>query len=258
MSSPAKEAFKIDEYVLHHVINSHEWHLPFLPPIHLPSFLSLHAVMLLLCAAFLILIFCVLYNRKQRTPTGFTNALEALVEYIYKEIAVTILGKEDALKFTPLLCTFFFFILGLNLIGMVPLFSTATSNINVTAALAFVTLFIMTIGTIMRNGIGGFCKALTPSGVPIFILPGIFLLEFLGIFIKAFALMVRLFANMLAGHMVILLLLGLLVMYGAYALPAVVLAVAISALELFVAFLQAYIFTLLSAVFISQMHHPEH
>jgi F-type H+-transporting ATPase subunit a len=257
MSSPGTEAFKIDEYVLHHVVNSHEWRLPGIT-ITLPSFISLHALMLIFCAVLLIVIFCFIYKKEQRVPTGFTNALEALVEYVYKEIAIPILGKGDALKFSPLLCTFFFFILGLNLIGMVPLFATATSNVNVTCALASVTLFLMTVGTIMRNGISGFFKALTPSGVPILILPGIVFLEFLGIFIKAFALMVRLFANMLAGHMVILLLLGLLILYGVYALPSLILAVAISALELFVAFLQAYIFTLLSAVFISQMHHPEH
>ena len=141
---------------------------------------------------------------------------------------------------------------------MIPVFSTATANINVTGALASIIFLLLTIGTILRNGFGGFIKALSPAGVPIFVLPIIFLLEVIGILIKPGALMIRLFANMLAGHMVILSLLGLVVMLGALALPAVVLAVGVSALEIFVAFLQAYIFTLLSAVFIGQMYHPEH
>ncbi len=259
MSQPtAHEPFQIDQYMMHHVLNSQEWHIPFLPTIHLPKYLSLHGVMVLLCAALLIVLFCLIYDKKRRVPTGLTNALEAVVQFIRDEIAIRNLGEEDGNRFTPLLCTFFFFILGLNLLGMIPIFSTATANVNVTGALAFFIFLFLTIGTIVRNGIGGFAKALSPSGVPIFILPIIFLLELIGILIKPSALMIRLFANMLAGHMVILSLLGLVVMLGAFALPVVVLAVGVSALEVFVAFLQAYIFTLLSAVFIGQMYHPEH
>jgi F-type H+-transporting ATPase subunit a len=252
------EPFQIDQYIMHHVLNSKEWHIPGLPTIHLPGFLSLHGVMVLICAGLLIIVFCFLYDKKARVPSGITNALEAVVQFIRDEIAIRNLGEEDGIKFTPLLCTFFFFILGLNLIGMIPVFSTATANINVTGALASIIFLLLTIGTILRNGFGGFIKALSPAGVPIFVLPIIFLLEVIGILIKPGALMIRLFANMLAGHMVILSLLGLVVMLGALALPAVVLAVGVSALEIFVAFLQAYIFTLLSAVFIGQMYHPEH
>ncbi len=254
----AHELFKIDDYIMQHVLNSNEWHVPFLPPIHLPPILSLHAVMVILCAALLVFLFCFIYKKNERVPTGMTNALEAFVQFIRDEIAIPSLGKDDGMKLTPLLCTFFFFILSLNLIGLIPMFATATANINVTGALAFITFFLITVGAMYKNGIAGFFKALIPSGVPAPILILIFPLELVGIFIKSFALMIRLFANMLAGHMVILSLLGLVVMLGAYALPAVVLAVAVSALEVFVAFLQAYIFTLLSAVFIGQMHHPEH
>lgn len=254
----ASGPFKIDEYVMHHVTNSHEWKIPFLPPIELPSFLSLHAVMLIICAVVLLVLFLVVYKRNQRVPTGMTNALEAFVQFIRDDIAIPSLGEKDGVHFTPLLCTFFFFILGLNLIGMVPLFATATANINVTFALSFIVLMLLIFGTMFRNGVGGFFHALIPAGVPILILPVIVVLEFMGVFIKATALTVRLFANMLAGHMVILTLLGLVVMYGLVALPALALVVAISALELFVAFLQAYVFTLLSAVFIGQMYHPEH
>ncbi|MBL8013394.1 MAG: F0F1 ATP synthase subunit A [Candidatus Omnitrophica bacterium] len=239
-------------------MNSHEWHIPFLPPVKLPVFLSLHALMIVIWSVLLLIVFLILYRKNQRVPTGITNALEAFVQFIRDDIAVPSLGQKDGVHYTPLLCTFFFFILGLNLIGMIPLFATATANINVTFALSFIVLLFLTVGTMLRNGIGGFFHALTPAGVPILILPIIVALELLGVFIKATALTVRLFANMLAGHMVILTLLGLIVMYGLIALPALALAVAISALEVFVAFLQAYIFTLLSAAFIGQMYHPDH
>ena len=159
---------------------------------------------------------------------------------------------------TPLFCTFFFFILGMNLMGMIPLFATATANVNVTFGLAFVTLCFMVFGAIYKNGFVGFLKAFIPSGVPAPILILLFPIEFLGLFIKAFALTIRLFANMLAGHIVILSLLGLVILMGLGALPAVALAVFIDLLEVLVVFLQAYIFTLLSAMFIGQMYHPEH
>ncbi|MBF0489045.1 MAG: F0F1 ATP synthase subunit A [Candidatus Omnitrophica bacterium] len=251
-------SFQLDQYILRHVMDSHEWHLPFLPPVQLPTFLSLHSLMVILCAVILLVLFCVFYRKNDRVPTGITNLLEVFVQFVRDEIAIPSLGEEDGQKLTPLFCTFFFFILGLNLMGQIPIFSTATANIGVTAPLALITFFLMTFGAIQKNGFGGFLKAFMPAGVPKLIMPFIFFLELLGVFIKTFALMVRLFANMLAGHMVVLALLGLVVLFGAWALPAIVLAVGISLLEILVVFLQAYIFVLLSAVFIGQMYHPEH
>lgn len=250
--------FNLEEYIMHHVLNSQEWRLPFLPVIQLPEFLSLHGLMLLICAAILITLFCVLYNHKRDVPTGLTNLLESFVVFIRDEIAVSCLGKEDGRRMTPLFCTFFFFILSLNLMGLVPIFSTATANINVTAGLAFITLNFMIFGAIYKNGLRGFLSALTPSGVPVPILILLVPIEILGLFIKASALTIRLFANMLAGHIVIFALLGLIVVLGAVALPAIGMAVFIYLLEVLVAFLQAYIFTLLSAMFIGQMYHPHH
>jgi len=196
--------------------------------------------------------------KKKRVPTGITNFLELFVIFIRDEIAVNALGKEDGRKMTPLFCTFFFFILILNLMGLIPIFVTATANINVTAGLALITLSFMIFGAIYKNGVSGFLKAVTPSGVPIPILILLVPIEVLGLFIKAFALTIRLFANMLAGHIVILSLLGLIVLMGFAALPAVLLALFINLLEIFIALLQAYIFTLLSAMFIGQTYHPEH
>jgi F-type H+-transporting ATPase subunit a len=253
-----KAPFKLEEYVIEHMRDSNEWHLPFLPPVHLPSFLSLHGLMLIICSALLIVLFCFVYKKNQRVPEGLTNLLEAFVLFIRDQIAVKNFGEEDGRRMTPLFCTFFFFILGLNLMGMVPLFVTATANPNITGALAVVVLMFMVFGAIYKNGLKGFWRALAPAGVPG---PVLFLLvpiEFIGLFIKAFSLTVRLFANMLGGHIVIFSLLGLIVLFGLSALPSLILAVFIGLLEIFVAFLQAYIFTVLSATFIGQMYRPEH
>ncbi len=250
--------FNLDHYLKEHLLNSNEWHLPFLPPIPIPGFLTLHGLFLILVSFLLIIIFVVFYDKKTRVPHGITNLLEAVVVFIRDEIAINFLGEEDGKRFTPLLCTFFFFILFLNLLGLLPGFPAVTANINVTAALALVTFGVMTIGAILRNGVGGFFKAFAPAGVPwpilIFLVP----LEIFGVFVKTFALMIRLFANMLAGHIMIFSILSFVVIFGWIALPSVIFAIGISLLEVMIALLQAYIFTLLSAIFIGQMYHPQH
>lgn len=250
--------FSLDQYIMHHVMDSKEWHIPFLPVIHLPDFISLHAAMLLVCSGILILLFCFIYDKANPVPKGWTNLLELLIIFIRDDISIASLGQKDGRRLTPLFCTYFFFILGLNLMGLIPVFSTATANISVTGALAATTLSVMIFGTIMKNGVKGFFKAIIPSGVPIPVLIILVPIEFIGLFIKAFALTVRLFANMMAGHIAILALFGLIVLMGYVALPAIILALFIYVLEIFVCFLQAYIFTLLSAMFIGQMFHPEH
>jgi len=215
--------------------------------------------MLLICALFLILLFGVVYNKRARVPHGVTNLLEIFVLFIRDEISIACLGEKDGRKMTPLFCTFFFLILGLNLMGMIPIFSSATANFNTTGGLALVTLFFMVFGAIYKNGFKGFLHAMIPSGLPIPILFILVPLEFLGLFIKAFALTIRLFANMLAGHIVILSLLGLVILLGwATLLLMLPMTLFISLLEVFVAFLQAYVFTILSAMFISQIYHPAH
>lgn len=252
------ESFELQEYIMHHMQDAHVWHLPFLPPIQLPSFLSLHVVMQILCGFFLIWIFCFLYNKKTYVPTGLTNLLEVFVVFIRDDIAIKNLGEEDGRRMTPMFCTFFFFILVLNLMGLVPIFVTATANVNITGALALITFSFMVFGAIYKNGLKGFWQALTPPGVPWPLLILLIPTELVSLLIKTFALMIRLSANMLGGHIVIFCLLGLVVILGAKALPSIILAIFVSLLEVFVAFLQAYIFTLLSATFIGQMYRPQH
>lgn len=159
---------------------------------------------------------------------------------------------------TPLFCSFFVFILVLNLLGLVPCFYTATANVSVTGALAAVTLGFMIVGAMFRYGPIGFVRGFIPHGVPWPVLIVLVPIEIFGLFVKAFALTIRLFANELAGHLVGFFLLGLIVIFGMKALPAMLMGLGIFLLEVFVAFLQAYIFTLLSAIFISQRFHPEH
>jgi F-type H+-transporting ATPase subunit a len=254
----ADKSQALEQYISHHMVDGHEWTL--LPGVHLPlpPFLSLHGTMVLLTALFLLILFGALYRRQDAVPRGLTNVLELLVAFVRDQIAVPSLGEEDGKRLTPLFCTFFFFILGMNLLGLVPLFATATSNVNVTGALAAVTLVFMIGGAVYKNGPVGFVKSFIPHGVPWPVLLILVPVEFAGVFIKAGALTIRLFANMLAGHIIIFSLLGLLVVYGWVAFPAVALALGIFLLELFVCFLQTYIFTLLSAMFMGQLWHPAH
>ncbi len=251
-------SFDLNEYIMHHVTNSKVWHVPFFPPLNLPGFLTVHSLMLLLGSIFLLIIFLFLYRKHQRVPTGLTNALEAIVMFIRDDIAIPNLGPKDGVLFTPMLCSLFFFILMLNLMGLIPIFSTATANINVTGPLAFLIFVLLVFGTLLRNGVKGMWHALIPSALPAWLIPFFLIIEVFSILVRSAALMIRLFANMLAGHMVILSFLGLVVLFGWIALPAVFIAIFIYCLELFIALLQAYIFILLSAVFIGQMYHPEH
>lgn len=245
------------DYVMSHVMDAKYWALPFVK-IYLPDWITLHGVMLILGAVILITTFALVFRKPQPVPSGFANLLELLVKFVRDQISIANLGEEDGRKMAPLFCTFFFFVLTLNLMGLVPLFSTATGNVSVTGGLALVTLAVMIGGAIYKNGVGGFVSAFVPHGVPWPILIVLIPIEFLGMFIKAFALTIRLFANMFAGHVVIFSLLGLVVIYGAAAIPAIGLALAIYVLEILVCFLQAYVFTLLSAMFIAQVHHPAH
>ena len=247
----------VQAFVQHHVSDSHTITLPY-AHLELPLFLSLHAFMLLLASGILIFLFGVLYRRGNAVPTGITNLLEMLVVFVRDEISVRYLGEKDGRKLAPLFCSFFFFILTLNLLGLVPGFASATGNLSVTCTLALVTFCFMVFGAIIKVGLCGFIKGLVPSGVPLPLALLIFPLEVVSVAIKTGALMIRLFANMLAGHMALFLLVGMLVIFGAWALPVMLMVLFVYILELFVAVLQAYIFTLLSAIFIGQRYHPEH
>ena len=190
MSQPAGE-FSLEEYILSHVQNGYQWHLPFLPTIELPPWLSLHALIMMIGTSGLLVLFTKVYRHNEKVPRGVTNALEAIVLFIRDKIAVPNLGDDDGRKFTPFLCTLFFFILILNTMSMIPIFPAATGNINVTAALALIIFTFMTAGAIGRKGVGGFLKSFILPGIPWPLLIIIVPLEVLGLFTRTFALAIR-------------------------------------------------------------------
>jgi F-type H+-transporting ATPase subunit a len=218
--------------------------------------LTKHSFMLLVGGAVLVLLFAFGADRdpSQPVPHGpIQNLLELLVVFVRNEIAIPNIGRKEGPRYTPYLLSIFFFILTLNLLGLVPWASTATGNLGVTAALALCTFILTQVAGIRAAGFRGYLAHLTggtPWAIWIIMIP----VELLGLFTKPFALTLRLFANMLAGHIVLFSLLGLIFIIGhpAVAVAAVPFAIFIYLLELFVAFLQAYIFTMLSALFIGQ------
>jgi F-type H+-transporting ATPase subunit a len=199
-------------------------------------------------------------------PRGIGAAVEGLVLFIRDDVAEPNIGHGDGRRFTPLLCSFFFFILVAALVGLLPFSATSTGNIAVTLALAIVSFMAQQWAGISKYGVFGHFHNLVPPGLPVWLLPIMIPVEILSMFTKPFALTVRLFANMLAGHMVITTLLLLIPLMGqlnpfagiAMSPVSIVLAVFIMLLEVLVAFIQAYIFTLLSAIFIGMYAHPAH
>lgn len=216
--------------------------------------LTKHTVFLFLTAVLLIVALLVGANRNknQLVPRGASqNLFEMLVVFVRDELAIKNIGPEEGPRYTPFLLSAFFFILFCNLIGLFPWSATPTGNLAVTCALALFTFVITQIAGIRAAGLGGYLKHLT-GGVHWLLWPIMVPVEILGLFTKPFALTVRLFANMLAGHIVIFFLLGLIfIMESAVvSVIAVPFAFGIYLLELFVAFVQAYVFAMLSALFI--------
>ena len=255
------------EVLMHHVLDG-----------PLFGFSSKHLVFLFVVSAIVLVITrLAVASYKKGRPSGIGSAVETFVLFIRDEIAEPNIGHDGG-KFVPLLCSFFFFILASALLGLVPIPNrdssgewsiggiTSTGNLAVTAGLAFVSFLAQQYAGISKYGIVHHLKNLVPPGIPAFLLPIIIVVEVFSVFTKPFALLVRLFANMLAGHLVITALLLLIPIlakvstaFGVAVIPlSIGLALFISVLELLVAFIQAYIFTLLSAIFIGMYAHPAH
>jgi len=252
-----------------------EYELPHWNPIHIGRFAldispTRHVVMLWIAATLCIvttLLALRAHNRRTRegkAPSGFGNGLEALVLYLRNEVILPNVGPHGN-GYVPYLLTLFFFILFANLLGLVPYGSTATGNISVTATLAIITFIVIELAGMKAQG-----KAYINTiifwphdmslGMKLFISPILTPIELVGKLTKPFALAIRLFANMTAGHVVLLALVSLIFTFGSWLLVPVpiLMALGISVLELFVAFLQAFIFTLLSTVFIGLIREGAH
>ncbi|MEW6508026.1 MAG: F0F1 ATP synthase subunit A [Bacteroidota bacterium] len=256
-------------WIMHHVLDARELDLTPFGIIHLPQFhlfgmdlsITKHVVFMWIAVLLLVLAFIAARKSYQKSliPRGITNLLEVLIVFVRDEIAKPTIGHGFE-KFLPYLLTCFFFILTCNFLGLIPWGSTATSNISVTATLATISFFVIQIGGIMKNGFFGYFKGLIPHGIPFWLLPIMFVVELLGLFTKPFALAIRLFANMTAGHIVIMALLGLIFILRTYFVVPVSISFAlfIFLLEILVALIQAYIFTMLSSLFIGMAYHQEH
>ena len=249
--------------------------LPHWAPIHLgPLTLDIsptkHVVMLFI-AATLCLVTLLLaaraHKRQHATGThskGFANGIEALVLYIRQEVVLPNVGHHGE-RYAPFILSLFFFILFANLLGLIPYGSTATGNIAVTGTLAIITFVMVEVAGMRALG-KGYLKTIVywPSDQP-FIMKALLTplmtpLELAGKFTKPVALAIRLFANMTAGHIVVLALIELIFTFGSYAIAPLplLMALAIMVLEVFIAFLQAYVFALLSSVFIGLIREGAH
>jgi F-type H+-transporting ATPase subunit a len=235
------------------------------------------------------------YLRQDRLiPSGFMSALEIVVEFVRDGIVEPNVGRKWVNSWTPLLLTFAVFILAANAIGLIPIFdvlslinhsvlhlpeesfmarvlhggTTATGNYNVTAALATITFFAIVIAGARAHGFVQHWKNLVPHGLPLPVTLMLIPIEIMGMFVRPFALTMRLAANMTGGHIAILAILSFVFIFTELSgqvlvgvgigIPSVVLAVLLSALEIIVVAVQAYVFTLLTAVFIGMAIHAHH
>ena len=229
-----------------------------------------HVVMLLVAALLCCIVLIgaarshVAHTHELGRPKGFAAGIESVVLYIRSEVGIRNLGPHGE-GYAPFIMALFFFILFANLLGLIPFGSTATGNVSVTAALALVTFVVVELAGIRAQGLGYLGTIFYwNKDLPIAVRIPMFIImtpiEVVGKLAKPFALTIRLFANMTAGHIVVLALIGLIFAFKSYVLGTapLLMAVAIMMLELFVAFLQAFIFTLLSSVFIGQIREAHH
>ncbi|HSL70909.1 MAG TPA: F0F1 ATP synthase subunit A [Longimicrobiales bacterium] len=285
-AAPAEaEPFDIKEMILHHLADSPKWEGPFglelgwqFAPIHLGpitlDFSITKHVLFMMISAVLVAIIVIWAGRDAkrqhmsgavRGPRGTTNVVEAFILFLRDEVALRNIGHGGE-RYVPYVVTVFFFILFCNLLGLLPWGASPTGNISVTATLALLTFIIVEVSGMGALGAGGYARTIfyVPPGLPAWMKPIMLVIftpvEIIGKLTKPFALTIRLYANMTAGHAVVLAFTGMLVLAGIagtiYIAPApILMAIGILVLEIFVAFLQAYIFAMLSSVFIGLIRH---
>ena len=274
-----QQAPDIGKMILEHTADSHVIELPFGREIHLPEgwFIpgtsldvspTKHVVYMILAAVLVFLTIRIAGRqvaRRQKEgkgPRGFGAAVEAMVLFVRDDVAIANIGHGGA-KFVPFIETLFFFILYCNLLGLIPWGATPTGNLAVTGALALLAFLVIEISGFFALGPKGYLKTIVmvPAGMTGIgaVLMAVIMtpVELIGKIVKPFALCLRLFANMTAGHFVILSLLGLIFLFANWFIAGgtVAFVLFMMCLELLVAFLQAYIFALLTSVFIGLMQH---
>lgn len=242
---------------LHHFHLHSIIHLPHIGPID-PS-INIAVISMWVATALVFVLFFMASRKVSLVPKGIQNFVEVIVQFVRDDIVLTMMGKEG-LPYLPFILTLFMFIWFSNLIGLVPGFFTPTSNIFVTGTLAVMVFFVTHIIGIVKHGPFKYFKGWVPHGVPKALAPALFIIEIPSAFAKPFSLAVRLFANMLAGHIALLIFLSLIIQFKSLIIaPAPVLgATIILTLELLFTSLQAYIFAMLSALYISDAVHGGH
>lgn len=230
-----------------------------------------HMLVITIAGVLMMLLIPLFARRAQLIPRGFYNVIETICVFIREDVARPFL-KDRTDSYVGYLWTMFFFILTMNLLGMTPLDKMVflffkvphiggapTANLFVTAALATFAFFLFHIAGIKEKGFVKYFATLAPP-VPWPLMPFMFLMELISSFVRLFSLAIRLFANILAGHILLAVLLGFIMMFKTYLVvgPSILATTLMSLLEIFVAFLQAYIFTFLTTIFIGFAISEEH
>ncbi|MBQ9873985.1 MAG: F0F1 ATP synthase subunit A [Thermoguttaceae bacterium] len=265
------------EELREHVSDASSYHLPdFIGHFDLPSIGSFALTKCMVVECFAALLAIALFvplaaKMKSGKPVRgrLWNLLEATLLYLRNEVIVPSIGKKDADRFAPFLWTLFFFILFCNLAGLIPWFGASpTGSLATTAVLSLFVFLVLICSGMKKFGIVGFWLGQVPEMdlpfvLAIFLKPMLFVIEVVGMIIKHVVLAVRLLANMFAGHLVIAVIMGFIsavaggsaLLWGGVAFASVLLSVALNMLELFVAFLQAYIFMFLASIYIGMAQH---
>ena len=243
----------IARILLDHVLDGDRWQIiPGVPALQLPAGLTTHLIMVWMAVVLVGGAFLLAFRKPGVKVHGLANALELVVVFVRDDVVYPIMGEKRGERWLPFFATLFLFLLAVNYLGMIPALRAATGNINVTTALAVMVFIIIVTTGLMRLGPVQFLKNMYPSGIVLPLGLFVWLMEFIGLFIKSFVLSLRLFANMVAGHLVVPALLAMIFILSPWfcsiSLP---LAVFVYLLEFLIALIQALVFTLLSCIFIS-------
>jgi len=257
-----------------HVVDTRDWEIIDGITIHLPYPLSKFVVLELIAAGLILAIYIPLARRAEHGEPmrgWFWNAFESLLTFIRDRVVKPTIGEHDADRFVPYLWTVFLFVLFCNLLGILPFMGSPTASLAVTGVLALTAFIAIHFSAIRKMGFGRYARSHyphieAPFGLGPVIATMVVGIEVFGHFIKAFVLAVRLFANLFAGHLVLAFILTFIVMarntnwalLGMISVGSVLMVVALSLLEIFIAFLQAFIFTYLTAIFIGMALHSQH
>lgn len=263
----------VGDFIIHEVADNTEY--PFVSfPINIGDFsytfkITKHMIILtlvaIICMSMILYLAHKLKNPFKR-PTLFQNILEIIIEYLDKNVLGVTLGAKGR-EYLPFCLTMFFFILIANFVGLIPavvklptengayayIAGAITANLSITGALAVISFLTYNIAGMRKKGIIKYWLSLVPHGVPVFVAPVIWLIEFIGLFTRGFSLAIRLFANMTGGHIMIIVIPFLIIIFGTVLVSpfAIAFLMFIYLLEMFVSVVQAYVFSFLTAVFIS-------